>query len=180
MADIPEAMKRQTNDKEIDEDFPDDETLFRRVDPKRHWKPNLDPPIDPLAIALPEMSIGRSKYGHPEWLRLYDHDGKSCLEWAVIGFHVSAIIKTYHIDGEQYDSKPVHDPHSKNYPHTVVRTFHKNANRYIHSKDYLTRRMQLEWRDAIRRRLTIYIRPHQVVEIRQARPTSIVPSMPDE
>ena len=62
MAEIPHEM--MSNGRVVDDNFQDDERLFRRIKPE-----HLDgdePSI--AAIELPDMSVGRSKYGSAEWL----------------------------------------------------------------------------------------------------------------
>lgn len=52
-------------------------------------------PIDVDAIELPDMSVGRSRLAHPEWLRL----ARGCHDWGIVGFEVEGIPKERWING---------------------------------------------------------------------------------
>jgi hypothetical protein len=120
MAEIPPGMFR--NGRPKDQDFAQDDHLFRRV---RHedWEGNR-PAID--SIELPDMSVGWSRYGHPEWLRIdEDHlEEALCVDWGVVGFMVKDIPdKLLHQGVIVWTFQPIHAPKGANYPHSEVRAY---------------------------------------------------------
>jgi hypothetical protein len=87
MPEIPPAM--YTAGRHPVPHFERGEYLYRRV-PHELWDPDADPgelPIDVDAVEMPDMSVGRSRFAHPEWLRL----AAGCEDWGVVGFQVQDI-----------------------------------------------------------------------------------------
>lgn len=167
---IPDGMYQKNSG--VDNNFFPDEYLFRRVSPQAISGKN----INLEALDFPDMSVGRSKYGHPEWLRLYNHNGVDCATWAVVGFRIEQIPTPHLVDNIQYVFIPAHDPERKNYPHTVIRTH--NGNVTITSLIYFPHRLSLDWRARLKKFLTIFIEPNVGVEIRQDRPKDHHPTSP--
>ena len=66
MSKRPKAMGRADDETEYPH-FAADEVLYRRV-PLVLW-PSTDDDIELDAIELPDMSVARSRFGHPEWVR---------------------------------------------------------------------------------------------------------------
>jgi len=147
--------------------FPRDEYLFRRV-PLDLW----DDPGDPLevnAIELPDMFVGRSRFGHPEWLRI--HEGTYFAVWAVIGFQVGDVPPEQWKDGyPQFTFNTIHTPEELNYPHSEVQAF--DGGKHIDLLDALPDDVHLKWRELLLRRVTIFLRPHQGATIRQTAPAT--------
>ena len=82
MADLPPGMV-QGNRHPVPH-FDKAEYLYRRV-PHGLWDDDaIGLPIDVDAIEMPDMSVSRSKFAHPEWLRL----ASGCDDWGVVGFQV--------------------------------------------------------------------------------------------
>jgi hypothetical protein len=81
MSKIPPAMM-MTKDKHVNPAFPSAEYLYRRI-PLSLWG-DAGAPLDVNAIELPDLSCGRSKYGHPEWLGCSRRSIKECEELASV------------------------------------------------------------------------------------------------
>jgi hypothetical protein len=123
MSKIPPAMKQ--NRRFADAHFVKSEYLYRRV-PLDFWADAADD-LEVNAIELPDISCGRSKYGHPEWLRFDVRENGVYIfrdGWAVIGFQIGDIPSERWLDGVfRFTFKTVHDPDEWNYPHSEVRSF---------------------------------------------------------
>ena len=87
MSKPPLAMR--TNKRPPDPYFHPDERLFRRV-PLLIWDDPADRP-GPEAVELPDMSVGRSKYGHAEWVRFDVVNNRYFEEWVVLAVRVDDI-----------------------------------------------------------------------------------------
>jgi hypothetical protein len=153
--------------------FPREEYLFRRV-PLGLWEDKSDP-LEVNAIELPDMSVGRSWFGHPEWLRI--HEGTYYAGWGVIGFQVGAIPPEQWKDGyPSFTFEPVHAPEELNYPHSEVRVSDRGVRVIL--QDALPDDIHLKWREQLLRRTEVFLRPHQGATIRQHAPTSHHPELP--
>jgi len=53
--------------------------------------PSADDPVEVDAVQLPDMSVGRSRFGHPEWVRFDVGNNVHFEDWGVIGFRVRSI-----------------------------------------------------------------------------------------
>lgn len=155
------------------------ESLYRRI-PHDLWDED-DPahPIDIDAIELPDMSVGRSRFAHPEWLRL----ASGCADWAVVGFRVEDIPREQFIDGIRYEFGPVHAPERRNYPHSEVRAYRAATeavpDEHVDGKKVMMPdRVHLEWREKLLRHVRVFIRALQSVRSRQDDPRSIEPEFP--
>jgi hypothetical protein len=168
MADLPVAMLK--NGRQADQGFRPDEYLYRRV-PLELWDDG-DDPIEIDAIELPDMSVIRGKYGHPEWARLQRDD---YWEWGVVGFEVRGIPpKLWHLGVFCWTFAPRHVPLHNNYPHSEVWAHesspNSNVERHIDAKRDIDPDLHLRWREMLLRNIRKFIRPHQPVAIRQAPP----------
>jgi hypothetical protein len=166
MAEIPAAMRK--DDRHEDPHFTPGEYLYRRV-PLESWEEGEEVDVD--AIELPDMSVLRSKYGHPEWARLESDD---YAEWGVIGFMVGDIPpELLHSGVFQFVFKPRHDPLKKNYPHTEVRAYEVIDRQEVHINGK-TRLMDpdvhLRWRERLLQKIKEFIQPHEECEVRQVAP----------
>jgi len=151
-----------------------DETLFRRV-PTRLWDTADKPPIE--AIDLPDISVGRSKYGHPEWVRHDAVNGKHFDKWGVIGIVVSAIPNPFANNGVALEFSCVHDPLENDYPHTEIRMF--DGGEHLDRLDGISEEMHLLWRESALREVRILLRPRQKCRDREECPLShIVAEIP--
>lgn len=159
--------------------FDQREILYRRVPPECWDEDNPTHPIDIDAIEMPDMSVGRSRFAHPEWLRL----ATGCDDWAVVGFQVGDIPREQFIDGIRYDFRAVHVPLRRNYPHSEVRA-HRGATEdvaeaHVDGKAVMMPdRVHLEWREKLLRHVKVLIRARQLVPIRQHDPASVEPELP--
>src|ERR1017187_3749497 len=119
MADLPDGMFQL--DKPIDDVFPPDEYLYRRV--PHEWLD--DDYIYADALELPDMSVNRGKYSRPEWVRLLS-DGFR--DWGVIGFQVKDIpAELQNLGVHIFRFRPKHVPQKRNYPHSEVQAYYSKA-----------------------------------------------------
>jgi hypothetical protein len=164
MPDLPSAMRR--NGRRKDRDFRPDEYLCRRV-PLELWDDG-DVVIDIDAIELPDMSVIRSKYGHPEWARL---ESDECIDWGVIGFCVGDIpARLLHMGVFTWTFGPRHVPLEENYPHSEVWAYENGM--HVNAKNRLDPHLHLRWREILLRRIKTIIRPYKPMEIRQEAPAN--------
>ncbi|MSU77045.1 MAG: hypothetical protein EXS16_03005 [Gemmataceae bacterium] len=150
MPKIPAAMKMDSRRSAPDAAFPKAEFLFRRV-PLGLWD-DASQPVEVNAVELPDISCGRSKYGHPEWLRLDRVNGNDRYfeGWGVIGFQVSDIPpERWDLGVFQFTFTPFHAPEEWNYPHSEIRVF--AGERHIDLLDVLPEDIHLEWRELLLR-----------------------------
>jgi len=171
MSKIPPGMRR--NNRHVDPHFYQDEFLYRRI-PLALWE-NAADPVEVNAIKLPDISVGRSKYGHPEWLRL---DKERYFEgWGVIGFQIQDIpAERWHEGVFHFTFTTFHDPADWNYPHAEVRAFENNAR--IDLEEKLPEDVHLKWRELLLRETKIFLKPHQSAKIRTIPPVSHKPELP--
>jgi hypothetical protein len=180
MSRIPDAMRQ--NGRHPVPHFDPQEYLYRRI-PLQLWA-DASAPIDVNAISLPDLSMGRSRFGHPEWLRLdmvpddAGHNHFRYFEgWAVIGFHVHDIPTDRWVDGVfQYTFAAFHDPAEYNYPHSEVRCF--QGEDHVDALEKLPEEMHITWRELLLRRKEVFLKPHQPASIRQTAPVSHRPEFP--
>ncbi len=157
MDEIPSGMLRKGRPR--DPHFEPDEFLFRRVHPD-YWHERL---VDRAAIGLPDMSVGRGKYGYPEWLRV---EGLEFRDWAVVGFQVKDLEgELLHQGIEKWTFEARHVPLEENYPHSEVWAFKDGV--HVQAKDKFDPVMHLRWKDKLRWKIRTFLRPYQEVEIRQ-------------
>lgn len=148
MSEIPEAM--MTRARHRDPVFHPTERLFRRFPPIYSDGTRVE--MD--AIALPDMSVNREKYGPPDWL-LLDGDFEG---WGVFAFEVADIPEKFPVEGVwMYSFKPVHRPKKRNYPHTEVRAYENGT--HIKSSERLPRDVQLRFRERLRWGVRVCIQP---------------------
>jgi len=144
-----------TNDREPDQDFFSDEHLFRRV-PRRVWSETIDLRIE--AFKLPDVSVGRSKYGHAVWVRLEPTTPKFFHNWGVISIQVSLVpAALISENGLEFNFKPVHVPLEKDYPHSEIRAYTIE----VHLKDLqaIPEDVELAFREILLNRSWIRIKP---------------------
>lgn len=164
MPDFPEAMWK--NARQADQRFDDTEILYRRVSPESWEDGGADITVD--AIELPDMSVMRSKFSHPEWARFNGED-YAFADWGVVGFAVEDIPPGFLDNGVfNYTFKPHHAPLRKNYPHAEVRAYENGM--HISATERLSPTAHLRWRMRLLRRIKKFVAPHEEVEVRQAPP----------
>src|SRR5687767_11985017 len=118
MSKPPVAMR--TNKRPVDPHFHPDECLFRRV-PIWMWNDPAERP-GPDAVDLPDMSVGRSKYGHAEWVRFDVVNDRHFADWGVLFVRVSDIPpKIWELGVYRYTFTATHQPLDDDYPHSEVR-----------------------------------------------------------
>jgi hypothetical protein len=153
----------------LDPHFHQDEWLFRRV-PTTIW----DDPADELevdAVELPDMSVGRSKHGHPEWTRFDVINNRHFEDWGIVGFQVGEIPPELWKEGVlHFEFLPHHAPLEKDYPHSEVRAFESGT--HIDLEGNLPEDIHLKFRERLLRKTKTLIRPYQRVNIRQRPPAS--------
>jgi hypothetical protein len=159
----------RANGRPKDPHFHRDEYLFRRV-PTQIW----DDPSSELgveAVALPDLSVGRSKYSHAEWVRFDTDHNHFYASWAVVGIQVDSVPAEIWKEGVfHFTFRVIHDPDDKNYPHSVVSAFEND--KHINLLDNLPEDLHLKWREKVLRRTETIIKPFQKVRVRQQPPTS--------
>ncbi len=172
MPDKPPGMLRFDGhrDRGVDQTFPRDEVLYRRV-PDSLWDDSEEPPFELDAIRMPDMSVGRSKYAHPEWLRL---ESEAHAMWGVVGFEVGAVPAEMYADGVRFAFRVQHDPLPRNYPHAIVMAFREGSNGLAHvvSETDLPADRYLLWREKLRRATQVYLRMGEACRVRQSTPGS--------
>lgn len=164
MPDIPDAMKERG--RPLDDHFLPAEQLFRRVPPEL-WNDGADD-FDIESIELPDMSVVRAKYGHPEWARF---DRGQYTDWGVIGFAVRNIPPPLtHLGVFVWTFSAHHDPERNNYPHSEVRAFEDGRHIDMKLSDRIDPHLHLRWRHHLLRYIDKIIVPHQDVEFRENSP----------
>ncbi|MEZ6099960.1 MAG: hypothetical protein R3E01_13410 [Pirellulaceae bacterium] len=164
MSDLPAAM--QTRGRQPDDVFQPDELLYRRV-PPIHWE-DWDEDIELDAIELPDMSVVRSKYAHPEWVR-FEGTTYKFSNWGVVGFRVDSIPpELQHLGVYRYTFDVRHDPKKQNFPHSEVRAY-EDGN-HVTLSESLDAHLHLRWREQLSRRLRKLLGPNQNVDVRQEPP----------
>ncbi len=164
MPEIPDAMKERG--RPLDDHFLPAEQLFRRVPPDL-WDNGAED-FDIEAIELPDMSVVRSKYGHPEWARFDRGDYR---DWGVIGFAVRDIpSQLIHLGVFVWTFSPHHDPERNNYPHSEIRAFENDRHIDMKLSERIDPILHLRWREQLLRNLDKVIRPHEDVQFREHPP----------
>lgn len=129
------------------------------------------------AIEMPDMSVGRSKFAHPEWLRL-QHDYFAL--WPVIGFRWGDVPKERFDCGILFVFKAEHKPEPRNYPHSEIKSYRESSAKeqlHVNRIEDLPDSLYLEWREEMHRLATrgIFLRFGQVKAIRTYSPRSYKP-----
>jgi len=164
MPELPKGMLR--GDRPVDQNFDGAELLYRRVPPDS-WKNGHDK-ITLDAIDLPDMSVLRSRYAHPEWARFHG-DQYTYADWGIIGFAVQDIPPQFLDQGVfTYTFAPHHAPEKRNYPHTEVRSFENNV--HISVRDRLSPSAHLRWRGLLLRRIQKVILPREERDVQSESP----------
>ncbi len=167
MSKPPVAMR--TNNRPLDPYFHPDEYLFRRV-PVSIWDDPADRP-GPEAVELPDMSVGRSKYGHAEWTRFDVVNSYHFDTWGVLAVQVKYIPPQFWQHAVfKYTFTPSHDPLEKDYPHSEVRVYSNDIQ--IKLSETLPEDIHLKWRVALLNVMEPIIKPTQVIAIRENAPLS--------
>jgi hypothetical protein len=159
-----------------DPHFDRQEYLYRRV-PDAMWVAGEQPPFELDAIGMPDMSVGRSKYGHPEWLRLERADFAL---WGVFGFRVGEMSTQEYDNGIRYHFEANHVPEPGNFPHSEVWAYRESLDKQRHrvkSVDDLPPDMYLAWREEIHRAAIVFLHKGQQWNIRDVSPKSHVPDL---
>jgi hypothetical protein len=171
----------RTNGRHVDKRFAADEYLFRRVPPSVWEKPEERP--GPDAVKLTDVSVGRRKYAHPEWLRFDVVKNQHYHEWGIIGFMVGDIPPSFwNLAVYLYTFETHHDPKENDYPHSEIRAF--NNSEHIEYREgendvdldkRLPEDIHLKWRIAMLKKMRVFLRPGQIIQTRQNTPTSHKP-----
>lgn len=170
MSNLPEGML-QSGRPSVPR-FDPEEYLYRRIPPELWDESSPGLPIDLHAIALPDMSVGRSQFAHPEWLRL----ASGCSDWGVVGFRVRSVPPERWIDGIAYEFSPEHAPERRNYPHSEVRAYERSSGNHVDGKSLmLPPRVHLEWRERLLRAVQVFLKNREPAAIRQYAPKSHKP-----
>lgn len=117
-----------------DDDFGEDEKLYRRFPPSKNRK-KFKKYLGQYSIALPDMSVVRSKFnGKPEFA-LYDvtRNDKYHSGWGVVSIAVQDIPPETFLNGIGYPLKCKHMPLKRNYQHSEVR-IHDSSGTHLDSR----------------------------------------------
>jgi hypothetical protein len=167
----------RSNGRPEDPHFHPDEYLFRRV-PTEIW----DDPGDYLgveAVQLPDISVGRSKYGHAEWVRFDTVNGQFYEEWGIVGVQVKDVPPKMWRDGyPRFAFRARHLPDERNYPHSEIRAY--DDEKHVDMIDLFPEDVHLEWRERLLRKVQTIIKPHQKVVVRDRPPASHKPEPPQQ
>jgi hypothetical protein len=153
MPELPHEMLRRGRPPDT-EGFRDEEELFRAFDADA-WE---DDGIAIDAIGLPDLSVNWGKHGPAEWLLLLD-----CFAGCGVGaFRVADVPKEIeHLGVAVYRFDLAHDPTENNYPHSVIRAFEPDG-RHIEDRRELNPQVHLRWRNRLRQRIKLRIKPADV------------------
>ena len=159
------ANKRPPN-----QNFHHDEYLFRRV-PTWIW----DDPAEELgleAVELPDISVGRSKFGHAEWVRFDVIHNCHHEDWAVVGVMVERVPPAIWREGyPRLVFKTCHVPIERDYPHSEIQAF-DDVGQHVNMIDLLPEEIHLEWREKLLREIETIIKPFQKVLVREDPPAT--------
>lgn len=163
MPDLPSAMMKGTRSE--DQVFASDEPLYRRV-PFELWDQDEDG-LDLDAIELPDMSVMRGKYAHPEWARF---DRGNYVDLGVVSFSVEDIPEPFmHLGVFNWSFRAEHVPLRRNYPHSEVRAYEDNV--HVDGKQRtLDPDAHLRWRELLFRKIKKIYEPRQEVAFRENPP----------
>lgn len=148
------------------------EFLYRRIPPQL-WDRSPHR-VDVDAINLPDMSVGRSRFGHPEWLRL----APGCDAWAVVGFRIALVPTEQRYNGLPYLVRAIHVPLRRDYPHSEVQLFDRTGAHVDGKALPMPDEVNLAWREKLLRVLEVFLLPEQPAIIRTESPNSHVPELP--
>jgi hypothetical protein len=158
-----------SNARAVDPQFHPAEYLFRRV-PTRLWDGD-DPKPEVDAVELPDISVERSRYAHPEWARLDPDNDKYFKAWGVLGVKVGLIPPCHQPEGgPEFRYETSHQPLPLNYPHAEVRAY--QGEQHLATEELVPEEMHLEWRGMLLAAMEPLIRPREKRDIRQHSPVS--------
>jgi hypothetical protein len=150
MADLPPDMLRKGRPPDP-AGFRDEEELFRAFEPQA-WEGNR---ISIDAIGLPDLSVNWGKHGPPEWLLLLERFA-GC---GVGAFNVADVPrKLENLGVYLYTFDLVHEPTENNYPHSIIRAFDERG-QHVQEEQGLIPEVHLRWRNRLRQRIRLRIRP---------------------
>jgi hypothetical protein len=150
MADLPRDMICRGRLPDPD-GFRDEEELFRAFEPNA-WEGDR---ISIDAIGLPDLSVNWGKHGPAEWLLLLEVFA-GC---GVGAFKVGDVPKRLdHAGVYVFLFDLIHNPTETNYPHSIIRAFDENG-QHILDEHRLNPQVHLRWRNRLRQRIQLRIRP---------------------
>lgn len=149
---LKEHIKR--NNRPIDDHFPPDEMLYRRVKKDEI----VDGQVEYSVLKVPVFCANRSKYSLPEHVILFPFQ-----DWGVIAFEIQYIPSgPYNTDEKtSYTFNVVHVPEEENYSHTEVRAC-KNGEYSARTK--VPDSVKHKWRLKLREYIKVIIEPAKSVE----------------
>ncbi len=171
MSKPPLAMR--SNGRHLAPHFEKDEYLFRRV-PLDYWDAPCDVRnLDVDAVQMPDLSVGRSKFGHAEWVRFDVFNNHFFEDWGILGFEVQNVPTEQRKGGvDLFTFDVVHMPEDMDYPHSEIQAFKNGAHIDQQRTDELPEDIHLLWRERLLRKAVAIIKPGVNVLIRQTPPTS--------
>jgi hypothetical protein len=149
MPELPCDMLRRG--RQPDNDFADSEELYRAFGAGELEGDRLA--MD--AIELPDLSVNRGKYGPAHCLLTLDRFQGCGVAACTVG-DIPAELE--HLGRFHYYFRVAHDPTENNWPHSVIQAFDENQ-QHIQDKDLLDPDLHLRWRNRLRQRLRVRIRP---------------------
>lgn len=153
--------------------FNKEEYLFRRV-PLDYWDEPCDVrDLDVDAVQMPDISVGRSSFGHPEWVRFDVANGRFFEDWGILGFQVQHVPAEQHSEGvNRFTFKVVHRPEELDYPHSEIQASKNGVPIDEEHAEELPEDVHLVWRERLLRKAEVIIKPKVKVVIRQTPPLS--------
>jgi hypothetical protein len=112
------------------------------------------------------MSVGRSKYGWPAWLRIDDirPEEDRYHDWGIVGFQVGDIPSPLQHEGASiWSFQAIHVPLKNNYPHSEVRCF--AGENHVQASECLPLALHLRWRKQLLWKIRVKIRPGQTAVV---------------
>jgi len=91
-------------------------------------EPPYDMDLD--VVDAVNMSVNRSKYGPPEWVRLGEFS-----DWGVIYIPVGRLPSARHHQGASHHIHPEHLPQKRNYPHSEIWVHHPDGKRVLKAEE---------------------------------------------
>jgi hypothetical protein len=123
------------------------------------------------AVKLPDISVGRSRYCHAEWVRFDVVNGRYFEDWGVVAVEVQEIPAEHWVEGScQFTFSAQHAPLDEDYAHSEIRAYEQGQ--HINAIERMPEEVHLVWREKLLRKLRTVIKPFQKVRIRQNPPTS--------
>lgn len=161
MFDVPPAMKK--NGRGEDQEFDGDEKLFRRFPPEYFFpRESGCKRIDFASLALPNMSVNRSKHGGEPRYVLYDLPAKAFRgDWGIFSLLIDQIPDVLRHHRDDYKAFARHKPLKKNYHHTEVQMSDPSGTQIV-ATDHFSYEVIMRLQQRLRVALKVLKTPNEV------------------